>query len=794
VDGQEVPATYDPATGTLTPDSPVADGAHEFSYTLTNAAGVESTPSGALPITIDTTTPTETANIMAISPDTDSTDPNPAVGTGTDFVTSAALNGGDGTLIISGTTSVANPGGDMVQVSFDGGAHWADATTWTGTDWSYQATGGVDDLSGYKGEGTYATTDVLVRVVSAAGVAGASNTSPQPITVDNTNPVETVTLDKISDGTTNADVIPGTSSSYIIDTGTNLTFSGKLNTALNSSGGSTETLWINLGDGSGWHQVTDFSTSTTWSYTSTASFADNSASAPYAIQLQVVDLAGNLGQMATSQLMVEVMPTETPTITSISPDTLVSDGSFGSSDDYVTATALSNKTTQTVTGDGSLTVYGSLDAELETYEKVQVSKDGSTWVDATVNSDGTTWSAIIPSVTDGNYTLQTRVINSVGNFTPTTSFDHQVVVDNTAPTQTITFNSITGGNVSDFTTDATSGVSIDATLSAGIYIAPSGSDPHPGVSTAQLQVSVDGGSWQNVPLADFSGNTTTSTSTGLSYTLPTLFGGDNYVQMRAVDSAGNVGQTYGVDIFVNNYNSLTQPYSNTDNSVYYAGDNPSGSAPMNNGVNLIATGPGNDDWVHGIGSANVGGTPSATGGMQFDSVAGGAGNDFIGIVGTNFTSVNGGNGWNTLVFEGNGIDLNLATMGLKVQGFAEFDLNNQLNNASTDPGNAIHPTAGQFVGTTSGNTLELSLADVISESNGDVNLSTQRMTILGDGTSKVVLDGTTDAASLATAGWTSTSAGTLTINGVTATFDLWHNSAATSTAGDLLIQHGVNVI
>ncbi|MDR6919081.1 hypothetical protein J2X66_005986, partial [Pseudomonas sp. 3296] len=42
VDGVEVPATYDPVSGTLTPDAPLADGSHELSYTLTDAAGNES--------------------------------------------------------------------------------------------------------------------------------------------------------------------------------------------------------------------------------------------------------------------------------------------------------------------------------------------------------------------------------------------------------------------------------------------------------------------------------------------------------------------------------------------------------------------------------------------------------------------------------------------------------------------------------------------------------------------------------------------------------------------------------
>jgi Tfp pilus assembly protein PilV len=57
VDGVKVPSTYDAATGTLTPVNPVAEGAHAFTYTLTDPAGNESQPSPALNITVDTTPP-----------------------------------------------------------------------------------------------------------------------------------------------------------------------------------------------------------------------------------------------------------------------------------------------------------------------------------------------------------------------------------------------------------------------------------------------------------------------------------------------------------------------------------------------------------------------------------------------------------------------------------------------------------------------------------------------------------------------------------------------------------------
>ena len=224
---------------------------------------------------------------------------------------------------------------------------------------------------------------------------------------------------------------------------------------------------------------------------------------------------------------------------------------------------------------------------------------------------------------------------------------------------------------------------------------------------------------------------------------------------------------------------LTQSYSIADQQIYYAGVHTVGAADIVKGVDLIVTGPGNNDWVHGIGTDTTGTTASN---VQHDVVHGGAGNDHIGIVGTNFTSVSGGGGWNTLVFEHSNMTLNLADMGLKVQGFAEFDLNNQSNNASTDP---LH----QFTGQTIGNTLELRLSDVLGQANGaTTGANAQHMTILGDSTCKVVLDNTS---SLAGSGWSS---GTqANVNGVL--FDIYHHtSMGANTSADLLIQHGVVVV
>jgi hypothetical protein len=305
-------------------------------------------------------------------------------------------------------------------------------------------------------------------------------------------------------------------------------------------------------------------------------------------------------------------------------------------------------------------------------------------------------------------------------------------------------------------------------------------------AAAAAPINSDGASW--LPLAFAVGGFATAlassnssgsdSSSGTKASLLSI--GDTSAAESSTTSADQPSST--ITLYNGTTVHLTQSYTAAaDYQVQYAGDSTAGSAPIKNGVDIIATGPGNDDWVHGIGTDTTG-TTALT--VEHDAVSGGPGNDFIGIIGTNFTGLDGGGGWNTLVFESSGITLNLTQMGPRVQGFGQFDLNNQSNNAASDP-------RSLFTGTTEHNTLELSLSDILSEPNGTVGQNTQHMTILGDSSSTVQLDSTSDAASLAAAGWSST--GVQTIGGIT--FDVWHNSAMNgSTAADLLIQQGVHVV
>ncbi|WP_253819714.1 Ig-like domain-containing protein, partial [Variovorax paradoxus] len=107
VDGTKVASTYDPVAGTLTPNVPLGDGAHQLGYTLTDAAGNESTQAPALAVTVNTIAPAAPVaasgyadNVGAVqspnstAPTTDDTTPGINIGTVTkDLMPSLYVDG-----------------------------------------------------------------------------------------------------------------------------------------------------------------------------------------------------------------------------------------------------------------------------------------------------------------------------------------------------------------------------------------------------------------------------------------------------------------------------------------------------------------------------------------------------------------------------------------------------------------------------------------------------------------------------------------------------------------------------
>jgi hypothetical protein len=99
--GVWIPATYNSASGTLTPNNQLSEGTYAFTYTLTNTIGAESSQSPAITITIDTTAPTTNTPLTyadnvgtiqnANSTATRTDDPTPGINIGADLVDTPSL-------------------------------------------------------------------------------------------------------------------------------------------------------------------------------------------------------------------------------------------------------------------------------------------------------------------------------------------------------------------------------------------------------------------------------------------------------------------------------------------------------------------------------------------------------------------------------------------------------------------------------------------------------------------------------------------------------------------------------
>ncbi|WP_425328423.1 Ig-like domain-containing protein, partial [Pseudomonas nitroreducens] len=108
-------------------------------------------------------------------------------------------------------------------------------------------------------------------------------------------------------------------------------------------------------------------------------------------------------------------------------------------------------------------------------------------------------------------------------------------------------------------------------------------------------------------------------------------------------------------VYYSSSDSFTKKYTSGDDYLVADGKDENGN-PVND---YIVGGFGNDTIM------NIG---------TMDFANGGEGNDFIHIVSTDFLGVNGGSGTDTLVFDGQGMNINLAVMKNKVISFEKFDL------------------------------------------------------------------------------------------------------------------------
>ncbi|MCZ9275262.1 Ig-like domain-containing protein [Escherichia albertii] len=334
----------------------------------------------------------------------DTVAPNPAVKTiaitaintdtglfGNDFITS------DTTLAVSGSLGATLATGEFAQISIDGGTTWQNVAV-SGLSWTF-----IDGRTLSDGNYNY-----MMRVVDLAGNVGA--TASQVVTVDTTAPLasKTITIAGISDDT-------GLSSSDFVTRDTTLTVRGTLGAPLAAD----ERAQISLDGGVTWTTLTVIGTN--WSYADGRILTDGT----WNYTVRVVDLAGNVGQTASQNVVVDTTPpaaSETISITGISDDTGFSSSDF-------------------ITNDTSLTVRGVLGAALGANEFAQISVDnGATWT--TLSTSGTQWTYVDGrTLTDGSYVYQVRVVDAAGNIGPVVA--KTVVIDTINPTAMPTIVSYT---------------------------------------------------------------------------------------------------------------------------------------------------------------------------------------------------------------------------------------------------------------------------------------------------------------------------------------------------------------
>lgn len=332
-----------------------------------------------------------------------------------DFITHTAAQ------TIMGTLSANLGSGESVQVSYDNGSTWADATTYAvgSSTWSTTTT-----LSG---------SDTFMARVANSG--GASAAYMHTYTVDTTAP--TVSL-------SNATLAPdtGISPNDFLTRFTNVTVGATLSGTLAAG----ESVYGSVNGGGTWTDITSSvaGATLTWNGVNLASSGT--------LKLKVQDAAGNDGSVLSRGYMVDtIAPTNTVTSIALSND------SGASSTDFIT-----NAPAQTISG--------TLSAGLASDEWVYVSlNNGGTWTTAAITIGSTVWS--LSGVTlAGSDTLRVMVSDAAGNSSPVAT--RAYTIDTTAPA--ISFSNLalsadTGASASDFITSIDH-QTISATLSGALSV------------------------------------------------------------------------------------------------------------------------------------------------------------------------------------------------------------------------------------------------------------------------------------------------------------------------------------
>uniref|UniRef100_UPI00313E739D Ig-like domain-containing protein n=1 Tax=Citrobacter sp. NCU1 TaxID=2026683 RepID=UPI00313E739D len=399
-----------------------------------------------------------------------------------DFTGDTWLNNAEASVVqkITGTSSA--PDRTVVTITLNDKTY---TTTVQSGKWSCDVS--IADMS-LLTDGTQYTISASVSN-SVGNVTDAS----KHFTVDISVPTSMITIDSITDDS-------GLSSNDFITNDRSLTVNGSLDKAL----GVNEKAQISVDGGTTW--MTLSVTGTSWKYIDGRSLSEGK----HTYQVRVVDEAGNTGNTATREVVIDTIKLSeaiTLTIDSITTDSGMSGSDF-------------------ITNDTTLTIKGKIGAALGNGEHVQISLDnGITWSNVSLN--GLDWSYDCGELT-GTVACKVRVIDDAGNTGSTASRD--IVIDTAISDTVIAITGISDdtGTLGDFKTNDTI-LTINGSLNQALLV------------DEMVQISVDGGAWKTV----------TVTGTSWQYAEGTvLIEGSHSWSVRIIDKAGNIGSTAQKDIVI----------------------------------------------------------------------------------------------------------------------------------------------------------------------------------------------------------------------------------------------------
>ncbi|MBV1688456.1 VCBS domain-containing protein [Novosphingobium sp. G106] len=330
---------------------------------------------------------------------------------GTNKTVSVIINGANDAAVISGSSA-----GSVIEAGGIGNASPGTPTaTGTLTDTDVDNTpntftavaAGAATLGGYgtyqmNAGGTWTYTLNNNNGTVQALNSGQTLTDTFAVTtIDGTNK----TVSVIINGANDAAVISGAATANLTESNAIQSTSGTLNvTDVDSS--ATFVPQTNATGNNGYGKFS-INSAGAWTYTMNTAHDEFAGGTTYTDSITVATADGT-----TKVLTVNILGTidAVATVTSLSSDT------GASASDFVTTST-------------SQTVSGNYTGALQTGEKIQVSANGTTWIDAVAN--GVSWSASGVTLSPGTGTLSVRTIDAANNTIAGTG--HSYTLDNSAP-------------------------------------------------------------------------------------------------------------------------------------------------------------------------------------------------------------------------------------------------------------------------------------------------------------------------------------------------------------------------